>query len=901
MAKSLALFLLFNILFFTVVSACNTCPGPKPKPKPKPKPTPKPCPPPPSKEGGKCPTDALKLGVCANVLNGLLNVTLGKPPVEPCCSLIENLVDLEAAVCLCTALKANILGIKLNLPISLNLLLNVTLPIAVFRNGSYDDLVASIIESGDLDCAPSDVVINYLMHSRKKVHPTIINNDICVSLHMIDVDANGFRPILRINVVKRPFEGPLSSSPPPSRRLAVYDDLNNYENDGDHPINMEDDSMHMEDISSDSQDAEEDCGTGSQPRHSFSDGTNFYCDQMFTDKKEIKTLLDGATVRQSFNYFTEKSYTKLLKEKCVSLGCGSVIAKNIIRETLEQGYACLPAFFHMVELLNLMSSYSIMGVLLNVVAQDTKNHIFSITFCVVDKENVKSIVQDEPDLCVISDRHIGIANAFFHIYIHAHHGLCMKHLAENLRVNQHCGEHIYLLYAATKSYSLDEFSEHFAKLKNNCPEAAHVLENMLDFEKWSREHFPSNRFRDTSFRASVDSRYQQSVSSTDISHRLACGPLGSSASCSILDTRFETLQTLYQSLRFAMLNSDMTLSRLMTHAQQIEDQNIKMGEKQSKRARTVSFNFAQPKLEGEKRSQFCPKISVPSPPSASAPVPKLKAGNKDKALGSKSQGNISSARTNLLYQTYGKNHKGVCRASSDVCFGCGKPGHKDQENSPDVVTGTLQIFHVHIYALLDPGASLSFVTPYIAGNFGTSPEILVEPFSVSTLVGKTIIARWVYRNCPIMIFQKVTSEDLVKLEMNNFDVILDMDWLYSCYATIECRNRIVQFQFLNKPVLEWKGSVSTFRGQLVSNLRARKMIFKGCVYYLVRVKDTSSETPSLESVLVINEFSDVFPKDLPGIPHEREIDFGIDLLPDTQPIFIPSYKMAPTELKELKK
>ncbi|PHT92676.1 14 kDa proline-rich protein DC2.15 [Capsicum annuum] len=94
MAKSLALFLLFNILFFTVVR-------------------------------GKCPTDALKLGVCANVLNGLLNVTLGKPPVEPCCSLIENLVDLEAAVCLCTALKANILGIKLNLPISLNLLLNV--------------------------------------------------------------------------------------------------------------------------------------------------------------------------------------------------------------------------------------------------------------------------------------------------------------------------------------------------------------------------------------------------------------------------------------------------------------------------------------------------------------------------------------------------------------------------------------------------------------------------------------------------------------------------------------------------------------------------------------------------------------------------------------------------------
>ena len=50
----------------------------------------------------------------------------------------------------------------------------------------------------------------------------------------------------------------------------------------------------------------------------------------------------------------------------------------------------------------------------------------------------------------------------------------------------------------------------------------------------------------------------------------------------------------------------------------------------------------------------------------------------------------------------------------------------------------------------------------------------------------------------------------------------------------------------------------------------------------------------------MNEFVDVFSKDLPGIPPEREIEFGIDLLPDTQPISIPPYRMAPEELKELK-
>ncbi|KAK8520849.1 hypothetical protein V6N12_004775 [Hibiscus sabdariffa] len=130
-AASLALFFALNILFFSLVTvtACGSCPSPKPKPKPRPKPTPSPSPSP--SAGGKCPRDALKLGVCADLLGGLLNLTLGTPPVEPCCSLIQGLADLEAALCLCTAIKANILGINLNVPLSLSLLLNVcskTLP-----------------------------------------------------------------------------------------------------------------------------------------------------------------------------------------------------------------------------------------------------------------------------------------------------------------------------------------------------------------------------------------------------------------------------------------------------------------------------------------------------------------------------------------------------------------------------------------------------------------------------------------------------------------------------------------------------------------------------------------------------------------------------------------------------
>ncbi|WMV33026.1 hypothetical protein MTR67_026411 [Solanum verrucosum] len=57
---------------------------------------------------------------------------------------------------------------------------------------------------------------------------------------------------------------------------------------------------------------------------------------------------------------------------------------------------------------------------------------------------------------------------------------------------------------------------------------------------------------------------------------------------------------------------------------------------------------------------------------------------------------------------------------------------------------------------------------------------------------------------------------------------------------------------------------------------------------------------TLHSMPVVNEYPDVFPDELPGLPPIREIDFGIDVDPGTQPISIPPYRMAPAELKELK-
>jgi hypothetical protein len=53
-------------------------------------------------------------------------------------------------------------------------------------------------------------------------------------------------------------------------------------------------------------------------------------------------------------------------------------------------------------------------------------------------------------------------------------------------------------------------------------------------------------------------------------------------------------------------------------------------------------------------------------------------------------------------------------------------------------------------------------------------------------------------------------------------------------------------------------------------------------------------------VPVVNEFPDVFPEDLPGMPPDQDIEFVIELMPSTTPIYKTPYRMATPELAELK-
>ncbi|TMW89238.1 hypothetical protein EJD97_017461, partial [Solanum chilense] len=300
----------------------------------------------------------------------------------------------------------------------------------------------------------------------------------------------------------------------------------------------------------------------------------------------------------------------------------------------------------------------------------------------------------------------------------------------------------------------------------------------------------------------------------------------------------------------AMLHDNITISRLMVHDQQVEEARSKRKSRDAKSARSFDCGSSNWKSSDDRVSKPKPKKGK----GTSSPIDKPTCGK------------------------CGKKHYRDFLKGTDNYFCCGKSGHKvrdchnvrgqdkgsgqaqasgankalkknrfyalrsrgKQDTSPDVVADILKVFSIDVYALLDPGATLSFIAFLITKKFDVLPDILNEPIIVSTPEGESVVAKRMYRNYPIMLHNRVSYVELVELDTFDFDVIL------------------------------------------------------------VRVQDLDSEMPPIDPVLVVREFLEVFSNDLPSIPPEREINLGIDLLPDTNPILIPPYRMTLVELKELK-
>ncbi|KAG8496948.1 hypothetical protein CXB51_008178 [Gossypium anomalum] len=201
--------------------------------------------------------------------------------------------------------------------------------------------------------------------------------------------------------------------------------------------------------------------------------------------------------------------------------------------------------------------------------------------------------------------------------------------------------------------------------------------------------------------------------------------------------------------------------------------------------------------------------------------------------------------------------------------------HRCEEGDvPDVITGTFLVSSMPYTALVDIGSTHSYVACAISGSLGMHSEEIVSGVSMLSPLGHSIRVDKLYRDVPLETQGRIFPRDLMELPFGEFDLILGMDWIVKHKAALNCATKRMVLRTMEGDEVMMIGERRDYLSNVVSALRAEKWIRKGCEAYLAF--------------------------ELPGLPPNREVEFGIDLLPGTAPVSIAPYRMAPKELVELK-
>ncbi|GJZ01968.1 putative reverse transcriptase domain-containing protein [Tanacetum coccineum] len=227
-------------------------------------------------------------------------------------------------------------------------------------------------------------------------------------------------------------------------------------------------------------------------------------------------------------------------------------------------------------------------------------------------------------------------------------------------------------------------------------------------------------------------------------------------------------------------------------------------------------------------------------------------------------------------------------------------------NPDNVVAGTFLLNNRYAYILFDTGADRSFVSTTFSSQIDITPSTLDHYYDVELADGRIIGLNTILKGCTLNFLNHQFNINLMPVELGSFDAIIGMDWLAKHQAVIACAEKIVRIPWKNKTlIIHGDGSTqgNVTRLNIISCTKTQKYMEKGFPIFLAQVttKETEdkSEKKRLEDVPTVQDFPEVFPEDLPGLPPTRQVEFQIDLVPGAAPVARAPYRLAPSELKEL--
>nr|GEY81987.1 putative reverse transcriptase domain-containing protein [Tanacetum cinerariifolium] len=135
-------------------------------------------------------------------------------------------------------------------------------------------------------------------------------------------------------------------------------------------------------------------------------------------------------------------------------------------------------------------------------------------------------------------------------------------------------------------------------------------------------------------------------------------------------------------------------------------------------------------------------------------------------------------------------------------------------------------------------------------------------YNIEMADGNLISTNTVIQGCTLTLLNQPYEIDLMPIKLGSFDVIIGMDWLSKYHAKIIYDEKVIRIPNENETLI---------------------------------IRDEKR----LENIPVVREFPDVFPKELPGLPLDRQVEFQIDLILGAVPVARAPYRLAPSEMQEL--
>ncbi|XP_021979547.1 uncharacterized protein LOC110875655 [Helianthus annuus] len=219
---------------------------------------------------------------------------------------------------------------------------------------------------------------------------------------------------------------------------------------------------------------------------------------------------------------------------------------------------------------------------------------------------------------------------------------------------------------------------------------------------------------------------------------------------------------------------------------------------------------------------------------------------------------------------------------------------------PDVIASTFLVHDVYVKLLFDSGANLSFINTTFCQALNQPLTKLSQACTVETAEGNSANIREVLQGGKIELLGHKFMANLLPMNLAGFDVVLGMDWLVANHARILCDQNTIEIRTPTGEMIMIRGDKPTKSTKFISVMKAASYARKQGIVYMISVI-VNTKGKELKEILVVSEYPDVFPEDLPRLSPDREVEFRIHLIPGIAPIAKAPYRLAPTETLELKK